>query len=382
MSRPTTPTPPLPTMTTSDNHSFTSPSRSSTLPQKPANPSKHHIHHHPHRSHHTHRYNKSVPQSAIERSTPYPFGELLRGEWRRRGSIENPADSSTSRLVPENAVLDIDANALYVQDQKRLKAKAEQAEKERLRKVAAEVGRLRRGRQEHEESLRLTLSHLSDLGTTMTRRLDYTYYALLTSLSGLTNGVKAFHALARESGGMHEGFVAEAQTLEKETGGQIKGAIEGLDRQAQRVDALQRRMGGAKGRMADLENRLQRVRTKAEEAGRREKEGRARLGRRWKVCSYCVGTWVMVLGIALLVRKIRLLEIPDDVNVYPNGSNTLDWGNDTTRSQIEGGVVTELMASAVEGAYAAVTCDAEPVGAEEQSSMVDAEATLRLFDEL
>ena len=374
MSRPPSPTPPLPIITTSapsENHNFSSPPRSSTLPQKQTT-SKHHHHHHPHRSHHHHRHDKSVPQSAIERTVPNPFGDLLRGEWpRQRGSGSSeahPPPPSDSLKQTSRDPSDFNSTRESLLRNKAL-ASNELAEKQRQQ--WNEVARLQRRRQEGETSLKQTLTHLSDLSTQMTRRLDYTYYSLLRSLSHLTSSVNDFYALAQASRNMHEGFLSSTGEMEREGNASLKATNETLDRQAERLGQLQGRMKKGRVRVAELCLRLESVRSSIEEAERREGEERRKTGKILTICWGCAASWLAILVLGLLMRQFG----PRPV-VRPSITEGI-MADVAVDSRNWSGTAPKIAGSAVNGQD-----DASGEGAAQSSAANGADATLRLLDEL
>ena len=254
----------------------------------------------------------------------------------------------------------------------------DQSDERNQTQVQAQVRttRLRQRRKDGEASLKSTLTHLSDLSTTMTRRLDYTYYAFLTSLSLLTRSVESFHALAKSSRNAHESFTTSTTEIERNADASIQTTKEVLDRQTDRVNRLQERMERGRSKVKALSGRLDKVKEMLEEAERVDGEGRRRVGRRWRMLWSFVGFWASVLVIGLVLRRWGSLPDPErdvatDLEYEPLLENVLA---DTKKSHIS---VLE-----VEAGSTSEMGSTSSVGLPESSCAVGAEASLRLLDEL
>lgn len=164
---------------------------------------------------------------------------------------------------------------------------------------------MREKREEGDEVLRAQLAQLSDVSTSTTRRLDYTYFNLLTSLSHLSAGVRQLHGLAVKEGVLREGFGKSVREVEGEVGRGVGKVGEALSSQARRAEGLQKRMVRGREKVVDLGARLERVRGRVEEAERRDGEGRKRVGRRWTICWVCGAFWIGLLAVVLVVKRWR-----------------------------------------------------------------------------
>ncbi|KAL9096550.1 MAG: hypothetical protein Q9163_006423 [Psora crenata] len=261
-------------------------------------------------------------------------------------------------------------------------------EREREReeeRIWREVEILRGMRTEGEVSLRHMLSHLSALSAATTRRLDYTYYALLTSLSNLTSTVHALHALARSFFGLHRWFQGSVTELENKTGVSIAATTQTLDRQAERATDLQRRMQKSRSKVEELGKRLEKVRSKVVDAQRRDGEGRIRVGRRWKVFSSLGCCCLLFLAIALVARRWNNRQESSHGERVSSGAlngRSLEVVNETAGPAVGNSVIADLVSSAV--VRAAETAFTVPANTNRKgrTSDMDAEATLRLFEEL
>ena len=258
----------------------------------------------------------------------------------------------------------------------RAKAVEEEERKElALKKKWADVSQMRKQREEGLTSLSQTLGQLSNLSTATTRRLDYTYYGLLTALSNLSRSVGELHALATGVKQMQVSWLGAMEEVESEIDVSVLATAERLDQQAERVGALQGRMRRGKGRVEELGRRLEVVRGRVEGAERRDGEGRRRVGRRMRWLWSLGGCWVgvLVLGLGMRYWGVSLGQGMGDGAWEVLGRR--EWEG---RSGLGGGGVPEVKS----GGTPLVT---EPVVAKssaESRTGLDAEMTLGMLDDL
>ena len=211
----------------------------------------------------------------------------------------------------------------------------------------------------------------------MTRRLDYTYYTLLTSFSLLTRSVELLHALAKSNLHAHGSFVGTTAEIERSAETSLQTTQEVLDRQAERVSRLQERMDRGKSKVEALRGRLGTVNERLEEAERVDGEGRKRVGRRWRMLWSFVGFWASVLVIGLFLRRWGSLPDPERISSTELKYGPEMWGRTMTGTATANISDTELVAGSI-----ASTDSASAVKESESSCAIDADATLRLLDEV
>lgn len=415
MSRPTTPLPSGgPNIPKSSTEPFSTPPRSNTHHHH--KPSRPHVPHQPHRAHRHHRTHSSqqVPQSAITGPSHSPFGDFLT---KTKSSLADPFPSSASALVGlggtrtpprttgdiatanhnANAATTTTAGSLDVggneRDSNRAKEE-EEAEREKRRRRQQQqkwstVSTRRRQRAEAEEDLAASLAQLSTLSTTTTRRFDDTYYALLSSLAGLRAGIGSLRGLARETRSLlGERFGLQTRDVEVETGAAVRGAEEQFRRQERRMEGLEARVRAGKGRVETLSAKLEEVRRRVEAAEERDGEGRRR---RVKGLRRVGWGCVLGLGVVVLVGWAWQMGGLDGFGLVGGvGGGGKGNGSFWEMPMREGTLGAEDLKSGLEG-LRGPDLSSESLGkvgvddggrGEQSKGRVDAEATLRLFDEL
>ena len=312
-------------------------SRTSTLPSStkpiPKDRSKRHSHHgiNSHHRHHHHRRksrddnDQKVPQSAFVTSNPFE-SFLHHSHHSSRSSQRLPDELATNRGEREK-------EAAAGRARKEIKdAKERDAQWQ-------DVERLRRERKETEESatrshlvypifylslrltclphraLRASLTHLQSLGTATTRRLDYAYYNLLSSIPLLHASLSELQSLSEQTSQLKTHLLSQIPALEAQTQAQLAaltsgyGALKdetknGKDVSAQqRIMELEERMRVAKEKVESLGERVEGVRQSIDEFESREREGRERSGWWLRICWVClslgVGFWVLLVGLGV-----------------------------------------------------------------------------------
>ena len=234
--------------------------------------------------------------------------------------------------------------------------------------------------------LRTTLSTLSTLSTNVTRHLDYTYYSLLSSLSSLTSTIQELHNLSNSTTELSTRFKDESISLSDDTTNQIQNTTINFDAQARRIQDLENRIKVGRTEATNLSLRLNAVRTKVESSARRDTEDERRIGRRLKVLWGFLGFWIVLLMILIIVRQRahgmdvkggKLVELGNRTWDEKMGSREVHkawgWESKGNRSEDNG----RSSSGERVGASSSRTRSSS-----KRSSAVDAEATLRLFDEL
>ncbi|EEH08434.1 conserved hypothetical protein [Histoplasma capsulatum G186AR] len=172
----------------------------------------------------------------------------------------------------------------------------------------AEVRRERRRRMEEEESNRAALTTLSALSTTITRRLDTTYYTLLEKIASLHSAIYSFHTLSTAAFSLHSDFTRETDNLSRATTTQIDEFHSAFTHQIKRIDALEMRMRAGAEKAEALNRRMEVVRGKIEAWDRREGEWQRRVTTRLRIFWTIVGTAVVVLVVAWVVQQLKPVE--------------------------------------------------------------------------
>ena len=234
--------------------------------------------------------------------------------------------------------------------------------------------------------LRTTLSTLSTLSTNVTRRLDYTYYSLLSSLSSLTSTIQELHKLSNSTTELSTRFKDESTSLSDDTTNQIQNTTTNFDAQARRIQDLENRIKVGRTEANNLSLRLDAVRTKVESSARRDTEDERRIGRRLKMLWGFLGFWIVLLMILIIVRQ-------RGHGMDVKGGKSVELGNRTWDEKMGSREVHKAWGWERKGNGSQDnegSSSGERVGASssrtrsssKRSLAVDAEATLRLFDEL
>lgn len=268
--------------------------------------------------------------------------------------------------VEPNSFKDISAAASQAASQQ-YQEEREQARKRR------EILSLKETRQQTDSELRSILADLSDLSTRTTRRLDYTYYSLLTSFSALRAGIHSLHGLARSTHLLERRFSQSTAELATETSKALRGADEGFERQKGRIEDLEARLLAGRSRVEGLGRRLDTVQGKVERSARRDGEERRRAEGWWRA------GWLMMVSVGVLMLAAwvwRGLDRPEAV--WDTKASEASMGAGGLEKELAGlreetGVGNEsLERLGRKGARDGKSSDAGS----------KAEATLRLFDEL
>ena len=391
MSRPTTPLPTsapqstsyplpngpylssLPKSTTGPDATLSSPPRSTTFHQKPSRP---HIPHHPHRTHHHHHHDKSVPQSAITAPSHNSLGDFLTKTTGRLADRDTypalPGAGGTKtppRLDPATGVEGIKEEAQLLRDEQERRRKAAEVAKWK------EVSKLKTSRQEADEDLRSTLAQLSTLSTTTTRRLDYTYYSLLSSLSALRSGVASLHNLSTSTHHLSEKFTTQTEEITAENKATITNADENFARQAQRIEGLESRLQAGREKAGKLGQRLDVVRARVEHCAERDGEGRRRVRGFWRM------GWVGLVGCSLAVLVVVLVGTPPGGDLKKPVFWEMEKGEGTLgREDIKRGLEGPREPNRSRESHP--PRDRPTQGEETRRTGMIAEKTLRMFDEL
>ncbi|GAB0133193.1 hypothetical protein EsDP_00001606 [Epichloe bromicola] len=105
------------------------------------------------------------------------------------------------------------------------------------------------------DGLKQSLIELNSFATSMTKRLDDTYYSVLEKMSTLQNTVAALRDLAQSSHDICETFDKHARDLESDIIRQLSTAGN-FEEQQRKIAALQKRIYEARGRTSALATRV------------------------------------------------------------------------------------------------------------------------------
>ncbi len=383
MSRPTTPLPP-PGGTSTEP--ITSPPRSSTFHHN--KPKRSHVPQLPHRTHRQHAEDRNVPQSAVVAPSYNPFGDFLT---KTKSSLADPFPATNSAMVGLGGTktpprLDSQDIAKEVNDRE-TQSKLREEEEERRRQEEdiklkwKEARVLKAKRVEADEDLRNTLAQLSNLSGMTTRRLDTTYYSLLSSLSALRSGVESLHGLSRSTHQLSDKFVSQTDEVTTETATTIQRVKEQFQRQANRIEGLEARLQAGRVKVGGLSRRLDLVRERVEAAAEKDGEGRRRVREMWRMGWSCVAALLLVLfGIAIWQKGGA------DGLVSMGGGDASDtfWQLEMK----EGTLGADDLKRGLEGLRGpdlgnASLSDTEAIDRQERrAKSAEGEATLKMFDEL
>ena len=378
MSRPTTPLPPSGSANTDP---ITSPPRSSTFHH--GKPKRSHVPQQPHRTHRQHAEDRSVPQSAVVAPSHNPFGEFLT---KTKSSLADPFPPTSSTLVglggtrtperldPQDAVKD--SNDREEEEERRRK---EEETKQKWKEARA----LKAKREDADEDLRSTLAQLSNLSSMTTRRLDTTYYSLLSSLSALRLGVRSLHALSRSTHQLNDKFAHQTEEVTRETTAAIQRIEEQFQRQSERIEGLEARLQAGRVKVGGLSERLDVVRENVEAAAERDGEGRRRVRGMWRM------GWTCIAGLLLLIFGVAIWQKGGADGIVSLGGGSA--GDNFWDLEMKKGTLgAEDLKRGLEGLRGPGQSNASLGDMEtmkdtkeaRSTKSVEAEATLRLLDEL
>ncbi|MCJ1378464.1 hypothetical protein MMC17_001563 [Xylographa soralifera] len=253
---------------------------------------RHHIPHHPHR----HREPAKTVQAALFQSTA--FGELLSpvkstaGGFAARGSggEEKQGRGAKKELERDEGGLDPALREGETRFSKEATWEDVTWQKER--------------RMESEKQLRNQLTKLSNLATSTTRQLDYTYYSLLSSLPSIANSLSLLSDLAAQSQALLDEFTASSiPSLTADISSQIASLQGNFDNlQSERISGLELRMRVARERVTVLGERVEGVKIRMEEWERRDRDGKRRGKRRVSIVWGVLGSLFGLFLIMVIVR--------------------------------------------------------------------------------
>lgn len=381
MIRPTTP---------SNPSQMSIPPRSTTFPAKPTH--KHHIPHHPHRVHH-HHHDKSVPQSAILPTTSNPFGDFLSktnskldgrvdgNKTPPRGSEQQPGNERVSGLKEAEKERDRDRETL--KEVERLKATRNAADEYVYLQSCPSIAKQQRSSSVcYGSDLRTRLTTLATLSTATTRRLDYTYYSLLSSISSLASAVSSLSSLSTQTSSLQTQFTSSSSGLASEITFQISSSQKSFDAQACRISQLEMRIKEGREKVGRLGERLDGVREKVERSSLRDRESRRIIGRRLKMLWGSLG---FLIGLFLILAATRQWRRNEDVIKGESvhlGNRTEEPLKEAVGMRQENGELRREMRRDDERWRPGTKTSMRVGDTTARSSAVDADATLRLFDEL
>lgn len=177
-----------------------------------------------------------------------------------------------------------------------------------------DVMRQKERRMEVEKHLRKQLTSLSNLATSTTRNLDYTYYSLLSSLPSIAESLSLLSDLAAQSQTLLDEFTGSSiPSLTADISSQIatlQGNFDNL--QSDRINSLESRMRVARERVIVLGERVENVKTRVEEWEQQERDGKRRGRRRASILWSVLGTLLSLFLILVIFRGWQ--GQPDELN--------------------------------------------------------------------
>ena len=169
---------------------------------------------------------------------------------------------------------------------------------------------MRTSAKEAEAELRRNVDEVGEVSTTVTRRLDYTYYNLLEKLGQLSATIQSFHGLTEQTARLVQDFEKESQGVITETARQID-EMEGwgyVKKREERIEGLEGRMRNRRERAEELVRRLDRVRDKVQGWEMREGEWQKIVSRRLRMM------WAGLAVFLAICIVVSILEcLPGDV---------------------------------------------------------------------
>ncbi|KAI9819565.1 MAG: hypothetical protein M1827_007015 [Pycnora praestabilis] len=357
------------------------PSRATTAP---AAQKRSHLHRDPAHKHHHRHHNrdKSIPQSAVQLNASSSFTDF---GLRRVGTRTSAVDTT-----PAGSVWGSRRGSLHRGD-----GAAENGGSAGKREnVVVDEGQIKReverGKVRNEE-LRTTLSALSHLSTSTTRRLDNTYYSILGKVSTLHSTISSLQEISTLIISLYRDFLTKSEALESDVTRQINESAD-FDEQQDRIETLESRVKISRSKASDLGSRLEDVRSRVEGWERREGEWQAKTSRRLRMLWSCAAC-IILLSVAVCVFRhsefyhTRLGQTRTLQRQLPNSS--LQAFLSTSIPQVKKGIFNAREAvgviSSSLGSEAQVTGTNKPLGIGDGGGGgggSEGDTTLRLFDEL
>ncbi|EFY92825.1 hypothetical protein MAC_01063 [Metarhizium acridum CQMa 102] len=149
------------------------------------------------------------------------------------------------------------------------------------------------------EGLKQSLMDLNAFSTTMTKRLDDTYYSVLEKMSTLQNTVFALKDLAEDSHNLCESFDKEARDLESDIIRQLSAAGQ-FEEQQRRISSLQKRIHRGRDQIQTLASRVDVVQTRVERWEQADRRWQEKTRKKLKII-WSVTTVLALVMIAFIV---------------------------------------------------------------------------------
>ncbi|KAI9702012.1 MAG: hypothetical protein M1836_001356 [Candelina mexicana] len=246
------------------------PNRATTAPiaDKHSHLRRHELRHRPHHKH------KQVPQSAVQARPPdSPSGDVL-GKTGSKSHGNTPAGSVWGSR-PGSLVAVREGG---------------QGRKEKERETLREKDKAKK----RNEELHSSLSALSSISTSTTRRLDELYYSILEKLTTLHTTISSLQDLTTLTTQLQNDFQTQSEELEFEVQGQIEG-FASFDKQQREIEDLEARVRKGREQVGTLTGRLERVRGRVEGWETREREWQRRTSQRLRILWGVLASAVVLL---------------------------------------------------------------------------------------
>lgn len=140
---------------------------------------------------------------------------------------------------------------------------------------------------------------LNSFSTTMTKRLDDTYYAVLEKMSTLQNTVIALKDLAENSHDICESFDKDSRDLESDIICQLSAAGH-FEEQQRRISSLQKRIHRGRDKIQTLSSRVDVVQKRVERWEQADRRWQEKTRKRLKII-WSVTTVLALIFIAFIV---------------------------------------------------------------------------------
>lgn len=147
-----------------------------------------------------------------------------------------------------------------------------------------------------EEELRSRIGEITSAGVEITRRLDYGYYNLLEKVNSLVGTIRSFQSLSRQTAVMIHNFEKETHRIDGDARRRIDAFHEGMEKRAEKGQALKARGEQVGAKAEQLEARLENARIILQNWEAREERGRER----WRNAGGIMG-WSLALLVGLVL---------------------------------------------------------------------------------
>ena len=165
-----------------------------------------------------------------------------------------------------------------------------------------DIANLKRAQDAADTELHNRLADLDNTSTELSRRLDYTYYELLSKVNNLKGTVESFQNLSTQSDHLITNFEHETSKLSDDVTRRVARFRSGFKDRQTRVSDLETRSNLASQKAKDLNRRLENARTIIVNWEKREVASKQKWGRFWLILWWTVIPLTVVIMVLVTAR--------------------------------------------------------------------------------